>query len=60
MHAMATDLFRDIDNVLVGARENAADRVLRSSKSEQHAEGGAHDRDRYASVSFRHLTFSSE
>jgi len=57
---MITDLFQDIDNVFVGARENAAGCVLRSSKFEQHAEGCAHDQDRFASVSFRHLTSSSE
>ena len=60
MHTIITDIFRDIENVFVGARENTAGCVLRSSKFEQHTDGSAHDRDRFASVSFRHLTSSSE
>ena len=60
MHTIITDIFRDIENVFVGARENAAGCVLRSSKFEQHTDGSAHGRDRFASVSFRHLTSSSE
>jgi hypothetical protein len=46
MHTGITDLYRDINSVFVGARENAADRVLRSSKFEQDAEGGVRDQYR--------------
>jgi hypothetical protein len=46
MYTRITDLYRDINSVFVGARENAADRVLRSSKFEQDAEGGVRDQYR--------------
>lgn len=46
MHTTITDLFWDIDNIFVGAQQNAADRVLWPNKFG----GSAHDRDRYESV----------
>jgi hypothetical protein len=60
VHTMIPDLFRDIDEMFISARENAAGRVLRSAKADQAAEGGANDRDRYTSVDFGHLTPSSK
>ena len=59
MCANIIDLFRDIDNIFVGAQQNAAARVLWSNKFEHHSESSEHDRDRYAAVSLRHLTSGS-
>ena len=51
MHTRITDLYRDINSVSVGARGNADDRVLGSSKFVQDAEGGVRDKYRYAASS---------
>lgn len=58
MHTRITDLYRDINSVFVGARENAADRVLRSSKFEQDAEGGVRDQYRYVASNSARSRFS--
>jgi hypothetical protein len=58
MHTVIPELFRDIDEMFVGVRENAAGRVLRSIKVEQRADDNAHDQDRNDST--RHLISSSE
>ena len=60
VHTVVPDLIRDIDKMFVGAQENAAGRVLRSTKFDRHVEGSACDRDTHASVSPRFLTSSSE
>jgi hypothetical protein len=60
MHTVIPDLIRDIDKMFVGAQENAAGRVLRSTKFDRHVEGSACDRDPHASVKPRFLTSSSE
>ena len=57
---MIPDLIRDIDKMFVGAQENAAGRVLRSTKFDQHVEDNACDRDPHASVKPRFLTSISE
>ena len=44
--------------MFVGARENAADRVLRSTKFEQDAEGGVRDQYRYAASNSAPSKFS--
>jgi hypothetical protein len=58
VHTMIPDLFRDIDEMFAGPRENAAARVLRSAEVEQTAEGSPHARDRCAPVSPGNLTSS--
>ena len=60
VHTVIPDLIRDIDKMFVGAQENAAGRVLRSTKFDQHVEDSACDRDPHASVKPRFLTSSSE
>jgi hypothetical protein len=61
VHTMIPDLFRDLDEMFISARENVAGRVLRSAKADQAAEGsGANDQDRYTSVDIGHLTPSSK
>jgi hypothetical protein len=60
VHTVIPDLIRDIDEMFVGAQENAAGRVLRSTKFDQHVEDSACDRDPHASVKPRFLTSSSE
>jgi len=62
VHTVIPDMIRDIDKMFVGAQENAAGRVLRSTKFDQHVEpeGSACDRDPHASVKPRFLTSSSE
>ena len=46
MHTTITDLFWDIDNIFVGAQQNAADLVLWPNKFK----GSAYNRDHYRSV----------
>jgi hypothetical protein len=57
---MIPDLIRDVDKVFVGERENVASRISSSTKFEQRAEGDAHDRNPYGSVSPRLLISSSK
>ena len=43
VHTVIPDMIRDIDKMFVGAQENAAGRVLRSTKFDQHVEDSACD-----------------
>jgi len=60
VHTVIPELFRDIDEMFVGVRENAAGRVLQSIKVEQRADDNAHGQDRDASMGPRHLISSLE